>query len=483
MDVYDNSTGTLKKFAVIKGGYRYPITGDYGSWWKVNVGGREGYSSKSSTVLDKGITVFMYHHILTAEEKAKSPFANRNTTMIDTQFNEQMDYLKEHGFKTISIKDLEDYLDGKINLPAKVAVITLDAGNISSRIYAYPTLKAHGFVADQFIITSRTPKQPAIFDYNKLHFLSQQEMDDMTDVFNYYGHTHALHTLTDANESYVTAMDRSYVKEDLLLNRLNLKEMTYLAYPFGQYNMDTVEILKETGFTMAYTTKMGYVTLDTNRYLIPRYGIEPHLPIETFAKRLATGSSLLDNPSHQPDDEVEKTNNFTDVKKDEFFYESVKRLTERGIIQGYADGTFKPYTNVTRGQAAKILAKTLNLTTDKTSQSPFVDVPETNEYYPSITALVDAGIIQGYSDDTFRPGNTLTRAQMAKMIALGFKLKESTLDLPFVDVQVEDEFAKYVQALLTDGITTGTTATTFSPYHTVTRGQLAAFVDRAENAK
>lgn len=481
VDVYDNSSGSLKKFAVVKAGFKYPILADFGSWWKIDVGGRIGFINKSATTVDKGVRVLMYHHILTAKEKADSPYANRNTTTIDTQFNEQMDHLKKNGFTTISTEDLEGYLNRKVNLPAKSIVITLDDGNISSRIYAYPKLKALGFTADQFIITSRIPKTPQKFDHKRLHFLSQQEMDAMTDVYNYYGHTHELHSLTSSNESFVTAKNRDLVKKDLLLNRKLLNNMTYLAYPFGQYNTDTLKILRETGFTMAYTTRQGFATLGVNKLLIPRMGIEPHLPIKDFAKIVDTGM-----PATKPVDPgpgIEPGGLFTDVKKSDDFYEGVLNLTERGIIKGFPDGSFKPYHNVTRGQAAKILAQTLNLDTQNVENPGFSDITEANEYYKPIAALVKEGIINGYPDGTFKSGNNLTRAQMSKIITLGFELEEETLtDKRFTDVKESDEFSGYVQSLLTHNITKGTTATTFSPYTFVKRGQLASFVTRSEAA-
>lgn len=248
------------------------------------MGGRIGFIQKSATSIDNGVPVLMYHHILTPKEKADSPFVNFDTTITTTQFNEEMDYLKKNGFMTISTQDLEGYLNKQVNIPAKSVVLTIDDGNISSRIYAYPKLKEHQFIADQFIVTERISKSPQTFNHKKLHFLSQQEMDEMADVYNYLGHTHALHALAGSNKSFVLAKKRYEVKQDLLLNRKLLNDMTYLAYPFGQYNEDTLKLLSETGFTLAYTTKPGRTTLGMNKLSLPRQGIDPNLPLSEFAK-------------------------------------------------------------------------------------------------------------------------------------------------------------------------------------------------------
>lgn len=480
-DIYDNSTGKLKSFAVAKEGFRYPVISNEGNWWKVDAAGRTGFIHKSSATIDKGIRVLMYHHILTPKEKADSPFAKRNTTTTSVEFNQQMDYLKDNGFTTISTEDLEGYLNRQVNLPARSIVITLDDGNISSRIYAYPKLKQLGFTADQFIITGRTPATPHTFDHKRLHFLSKQEMDEMTDVYNYYGHTHNLHSLTPNNLSFVIANNRDDVKKDLVLNRQLLNNTTYFAYPFGQYTNDTINVIREAGFTMAYTTKRGYATLGVNKLLIPRLGIEPNLPIKEFAEAIDTGMPPKTPVKPKPVPKPESGGVFSDVKKSDGYYEAVLSLTNREIISGYPDGSFRPNNDVTRGQAAKILAHTLKLDLDEASR--FVDVSETHQLYKPIAALVNAGVINGYEDGTFRPENKLTRAQMAKILALGFKLEEEALtNTQFTDVHESDAFSGYVQSLLSHNITIGTTPTTFSPHTFVKRQQLALFVTRSEAA-
>ena len=153
-DVFDNPKGS--SMGTIKAGYRYPVIAEFDpNWWKVDFGGRIGYIAKKKTTVDEGIPILMYHHILTPTEKANSPFANANTTVTTIEFNGQMQYLKDQGYTTISLLDLESYLNKSKNLPGKSIVITFDDGLISTREYAYPVLKKHGFVAEQFIITGR----------------------------------------------------------------------------------------------------------------------------------------------------------------------------------------------------------------------------------------------------------------------------------------------------------------------------------------
>jgi hypothetical protein len=171
---------------------------------------------------------------------------------------------------------------------------------------------------------------------------------------------------------------------------------------------------------------------------------------------------------------------FPDVKSTDYFYEAVTSLTERGIIKGFPDGTFKPYQSVTRGQAAKILAGVLGLDTNNVKNPGFTDVSTSNEYYGAIAALANAGIINGYPDGTFKPNAPIHRNHMAKILALAFGLKASpTATTPFTDLN-HQEYEGYIKALYENKITTGMTPTTFGGTSNVTRGQFATFVFRAE---
>lgn len=168
------------------------------------------------------------------------------------------------------------------------------------------------------------------------------------------------------------------------------------------------------------------------------------------------------------------------------YYKPVLELAERGVVKGYDDGTYRPNHSVTRAQSAKILAHVLDLDTVNVKDPGFADVKKGTPYYGPIAALANAGYIKGYEEKgvkTYKPNNNLTRSQMAKILTLGFDLKEEDLVADrFKDVKPTDAYAGYVAALLALDITTGTTPTTFEPNGLVTRGQMATFVVRTEVA-
>lgn len=174
---------------------------------------------------------------------------------------------------------------------------------------------------------------------------------------------------------------------------------------------------------------------------------------------------------------------FSDLNPNSDYFEPIMDLVNRKILSGYPDGTFKPNKAITREEAAKMLAQTLNVNISNPSNPRFKDVPMSNSNYRYIAALVEAGVINGFPDNTFKPKEPITRAQMAKIITLGFKLGVSTkLNHGFKDVSSDHPNAYFIQTMLDLNITKGTSIVTFEPFKTVTRGQMATFIWRAENA-
>ncbi|WP_155591330.1 S-layer homology domain-containing protein [Lysinibacillus cavernae] len=180
---------------------------------------------------------------------------------------------------------------------------------------------------------------------------------------------------------------------------------------------------------------------------------------------------------------------FSDVSEDYAHFNSISILHAADIINGFPDGTFKPSQDVTRGQAVKMIADAFHLTTTDTAtvENPnFKDVDSSSPYYKAIITLVNLDVVQGYEDDTFRPNESITRGQMAVMVAQATGLTADGKS-PFTDVPQNSPFADAVTALYEAGIAKGVSATEFGVEKNVTRGQLATFIvnalDLAEEAQ
>ncbi len=168
---------------------------------------------------------------------------------------------------------------------------------------------------------------------------------------------------------------------------------------------------------------------------------------------------------------------FKDVPASSTFYKEINYLTSKKIISGYADGSFKPNEAVTRGQAATMISRALGLNGTQRATT-FKDVSKSNAASGHIQSAVDKGIIQGFSDGTFRPNQKVTRGQMAIFLVRAFNLTETTA-VKFKDVSKSSAAYPYIGKLLAAKITSGYSDNTFRPDQAVTRGQFSAFMARA----
>ena len=157
--------------------------------------------------------------------------------------------------------------------------------------------------------------------------------------------------------------------------------------------------------------------------------------------------------------------------------EYIYACAEEGIINGYTDGTFRIDSNLTRAEAAKLIASAFGLTGDA-SVSSFSDVAETHWALSLIEACADAGIINGYEDGTFRPDSSVTRAEMAKMIAAAAELSGAGSG-SFSDDDGTGNWtwaAEYIYACYAAGIINGYEDGTFRPDSSITRGEASKMI-------
>lgn len=168
---------------------------------------------------------------------------------------------------------------------------------------------------------------------------------------------------------------------------------------------------------------------------------------------------------------------FPDVQKGTEMGDAIYALANKQIINGYPDGQFKAHLSVTRGQMAKIIANTLQLDISKVENPGFEDVSKTHIFYPYIAALTSIGVFNSNAKK-FNPDRPMTRAEVAKVLTVAFDLP-SVGQHPFQDVN--EQWSYYINALYSNGITKGTSPTAFDVNSPVTRGQLALFIVRLQS--
>jgi hypothetical protein len=168
------------------------------------------------------------------------------------------------------------------------------------------------------------------------------------------------------------------------------------------------------------------------------------------------------------------TSRFSDVPRDFWAYPYIEYLAAQGIISGYADNTFRPNNNITRGQVAKMITLAQGCPLLDPPVPTFIDVPRAYPFYQYIETVAAHGVVSGYADHTFRPGNNITRGQISKMITLGEGWTPLNPPAPtFSDVPPAHPFYTYIETVAAHGVVSGYADGTFRPNANATRAQLS----------
>ena len=173
-------------------------------------------------------------------------------------------------------------------------------------------------------------------------------------------------------------------------------------------------------------------------------------------------------------------NPFSDVSDSAWYYDSVMQLAKSGIIKGETESIFNPAGVCTRAQAVTILWRAAGCPEPTIKTTSFTDVKAGSYYEKAVLWAVENGITAGTTKNTFSPNDACTRAQIVTFLWRANGSEEVHTWCDFNDVpQFDCYYMMPVCWAAENGITSGTTNTTFSPNATCTRAQLAAFVARA----
>lgn len=153
----------------------------------------------------------------------------------------------------------------------------------------------------------------------------------------------------------------------------------------------------------------------------------------------------------------------------------LKKDQHRAYINGYADQTFHPGDLLTRGACAVMLS--LAAEAPAGSAILFSDVPRDAWYYEAVQALAGAGVIKGYADHTFQPERPITRAEFVSMVLRLFKSEASSSSKTFLDVSTTHWAAADIQTAASQGIISGYPDGTFRPDQVVTRAEAVKILD------
>jgi len=203
-----------------------------------------------------GVAVLNYHYVISREANEHLECV-QSICHTDTQFDSHMNYIASNNFYTVTMEDLELFIDGKIQLPKKSVVITIDDGWYVSR--AIEILEKYKVQATLFLIGKLAPVNAYASDYLEVH-----------------SHTWDLHTpgiCSGGQGAPIKCTDRNIILEDLRKSRESLNNTTVFCWPFYEYNNYAISLVKEAGFTMAFGGTNTKVRPGMDKYTLPRFGI------------------------------------------------------------------------------------------------------------------------------------------------------------------------------------------------------------------
>lgn len=222
-------------------------------------------------------------------------------------------------------------------------------------------------------------------------------------------------------------------------------------------------------------------------FLASRYaktGETVYIPFTIYARYGTTGTGTRQLTGTVAI-KIGQTMNFIDVKTTDYFYNSVKWAVGKNITNGTSSTTFSPYKSCTRAEIVTFLWRAAGSPEPTITRNPFRDVNAVthSSYYKAILWASQKGITSGTSATAFSPDQVCTRAQIVTFLYRYAGQPSGYYSNPFKDVGATSE-ASYYNAILWavgKGITTGTSATTFSPYASCNRAEAVTFLYRYTN--
>lgn len=218
----------------------------------------------------EGVSVLMYHMIGNEPGNA--------AIMTEANLRIQMNYLRDHGYHPITMQELYDYVTKGAPLPEKPVCITFDDGYLDSCTIVYPLMKEYGFPWTLFLITDDVGKP-----YNRMTW------DQLREMANSHTVTIANHTLSHPklhNLATRAEKEKEIVEANKALKYQLGIDNVWLAYPYGDYDDEVIDICKKAGIKMAVTTDAGRVHVGSFPYDLKRAYIGNDISIARFSERL-----------------------------------------------------------------------------------------------------------------------------------------------------------------------------------------------------
>ena len=218
-----------------------------------------------------GVPVLYYHSV---DENAEN-----EVTITPEMLEKQLDYINDNDYITITMSELYDYLINNQPIPKKSIVITFDDGYMNNYTEAFPLLKERNMKATIFCVGN---------SLDGSYYLSKDAIKEMSD----YGIDIESHTVNHVHLDTLNYDEQlSEIKNSKeILENITGKDVTAIAYPFGDYNDDSIKAAKEAGYKLAFTTHLGLSDRNDDIYKLDRIYISSNYDMNTFKELLKNTS-------------------------------------------------------------------------------------------------------------------------------------------------------------------------------------------------
>ncbi len=213
----------------------------------------------------RGLPVLMYHFFYDASKGEKGA---DNNWMEVSAFEAQMKYLVDNKYYFPSWSEVEAYVNGTKTLPTKSVVVTIDDGDVSFIKYAIPIIEKYNVKATSFVVTAWNG------DWLPKSYKS--------DHLDFQSHSHDMHRSGANGKGRFVNLSYKEALNDVTKSKNIIGNCTVFCYPFGHYNDNSIKVLKDAGYKLAFTTKGGRVYSGQNKFALPRVRISKGISMKAF---------------------------------------------------------------------------------------------------------------------------------------------------------------------------------------------------------
>jgi peptidoglycan/xylan/chitin deacetylase (PgdA/CDA1 family) len=249
-------------------------------FWKSTQNQKRDNDSNNPQVKIKKLTlpILMYHHVGSVPNPRDQ--LRKELTVSPEDFEKQVSWLKNSGYKTVSLENLLDFSKGKYKMPEKPTIFSFDDGYQDAFANAVPILKKYGFTGTFAVIT----QFPGI-KYADNVYASWQEIQKAKSLgMEIISHTQD--HFDGTNPKYTQKFIYKNLEESQadLKKNLNFTPLPFLIYPYGHYNSDYIQTARSVGFRIGLTTKYGKVVFFDKLMEVPRIRVNGTESLDTFKK-------------------------------------------------------------------------------------------------------------------------------------------------------------------------------------------------------